>query len=182
MRVIGLTGKNCAGKDSVAHVLEARAGFERHSLSDVLRDELRRRGQPVTREALIDLGRELRLAEGPAVLAERTKGMIRGERVVLVSVRSPAEVASLRELDGFVLWAVQAPVQVRFVRERDRNRESAVRTLEEFRALEARENTTDPAAQQLDATIALADARIGNAGTLDDLARLVLARWEALDG
>jgi len=182
MRVIGITGRNCAGKDSVAHVLETRAGFERHSLSDVLREELRRRGEPVTREALIDLGRKLRLTEGPAVLAERMKGMIRGERVVLVSVRSPAEVASLRALEGFVLWAVEAPIEVRFVRERDRNRESAVTTLEEFQALEARENTSDPAAQQLDATIALADEQLGNAGTLDDLTRLVLERWEALDG
>src|SRR5262245_39038475 len=101
MRVIGLTGRNCAGKDTVAGLLAPR-GFERHSLSDALRVELTARGVPIMREALIALGRELREKEGPAVLAERMKRMIRTQKVVLVSVRSPAEVASLRRLPGFV--------------------------------------------------------------------------------
>jgi dephospho-CoA kinase len=172
MLVIGITGPNCAGKDSAAHVLEG-LGFERHSLSDVLREELSRRGQPVTREALIALGVELRRLEGPAVLADRVKHRIRTGRAALVSVRSPAEVASLRALPGFVLLGVTAPPATRFERERRRDREGAVRTLGEFLALEARERTTDANAQQLDAAWALVDEAIENDGTLEDLARKV---------
>ena len=138
MLVLGITGPNCAGKDSVAHVLEGE-GFERWSLSDVLREELRRRQVPVTREALIALGVELREREGPAVLAARVRRLWRTDRVAVVSVRSPAEVRSLREVPGFLLLGVDAPVEVRFERERRRNREGAVRTLEAFVALEARE-------------------------------------------
>lgn len=180
MLVIGITGKNCAGKDTVADVLEAR-GFERHSLSDAIRAELRARGGEITREALIALGRELREAEGPAVLAERMKRMMSTDRVCLVSVRSPAEVASLRELPGFVLLAVEAPADVRYGRELSRDREGAGGTFEEFLALEAREDSTDPNAQQLTATIAMADRVLVNDGALAEVERDVDALLGEID-
>jgi len=184
MIVIGITGRNCAGKDATADVLES-LGFERHSLSDALRDELRARGAEITREALIDVGNELRRAEGPAVLAERMKRRIATERACLVSVRSPAEVEALRALDGFVLLALEAPPAVRFERERHRRherRESVPPTLEAFLAVEERENSNDENAQQLDAAIALADATITNDGDLEDLRADVLAFLERCDG
>ena len=180
MLVIGITGRNCAGKDSVARALEKR-GFESHSLSDVLRVELRRRGETVTRPALIALGNELRAAEGPATLARRVQALMQTDRVALVSVRNPAEVACLCAIDRFVLWGVEAPVETRFDREVGRNRESVVRTLEGFQDLEARENTKDPNAQQLDATLALADHVIVNDGTLEDLDARVGALLEQME-
>jgi dephospho-CoA kinase len=179
MRVIGLTGRNCAGKDTVADLL-VPLGFERHSLSDVLRVELAARGVPITREALIAVGRELREKEGPAVLAERMKRMIKTQRVVLVSVRSPVEVASLRRLPGFVLVAVEAPVEVRFLRESERRREQAPTTLQAFQALEAMEESTDPNAQQLGATIRVADVRLSNDTTREALAAKVARLLEDL--
>lgn len=163
--VIGITGRNCAGKDAAAAAL-AREGFESHSLSDVLREELRARGQDITRPALIDLGNELRAAEGPAVLARRVQALMKSDLVTLVSVRNPAEVECLRALPRFVLLGVEAPAGVRFERERQRGREGAPATLAEFEGLEARENTDDPRAQQLDRTMALADHRLVNDGTL----------------
>ena len=165
MLVIGITGRNCAGKDTVAGTLQAR-GFESHSLSDVLRVELRRRGEEITRPALIALGNELRESEGPGVLARRVQSLMETDRVALVSVRSPAEVECLRELPGFVLLGVDAAVEVRFERESKRGRESAPATLAEFKRLEDRENTSNPNAQQLDATMGLADHRLQNDGTL----------------
>ncbi len=180
--VLGITGKNCAGKDSVADVLERR-GFARLSLSDALRDELRDRGRPITREALIAVGNELRRHEGPAALAERMKRRIAGDRVCLVSVRNRAEVASLRGLPGFHLLAVTASPEVRFEREHVRGRrEGAPATLEAFLALEARENGSDPTSQQLEATIAEADHVIENDGSLEDLERRVVALLDGIDG
>lgn len=183
MRVIGLTGRNCAGKDAIADFLEDRR-FERHSLSDAIREELRTRGRRVTRESLIALGNELRRVEGPATLAERMKTIIRTARVVLVSVRSVPEVESLRDLDGFRLVAVEAPPAVRFAREHERNPhrgEGTAPDLEAFLALEALEDTDDPATQQLGRTIALADHVIHNDGTLEDLERKVETLLQALD-
>jgi dephospho-CoA kinase len=184
MIVIGITGKNCAGKDATADVLES-LGFERHSLSDALRAELRARDVPVTREALIDVGVELREAEGPAVLAERMLGLLRTQRVCLVSIRSPAEVHALRRLDHFHLLAVEAPASLRFERERARHherQESVPPTLDAFLALDERENTLDENAQQLDAAIDMADETILNEGDLDELRAKVLALLESIDG
>ena len=164
--VIGITGRNCAGKDTVARALTTR-GFESYSLSDVLREELRRRGEEITRPALIALGNELRAAEGPGVLARRVQAMMKTDRVALVSVRNPTEVETLRELPHFVLLGVDAPVAVRFARESSRGRESAPATLEAFMELEERENTADPNAQQLDATMQLADHVLMNDGALE---------------
>ena len=177
--VIGITGRNCAGKDTVAKALTAR-GFESYSLSDVLREELRRRGVEITRPALIALGNELRAAEGPGVLARRVQAMMKTERVALVSVRNPTEVETLRELDCFVLLGVDAPVAVRFAREAARGRESAPASLETFMALEERENSADPNAQQLDTTMALADHVLVNDGTLADFEACVSDLLEAL--
>ncbi len=178
--VIGITGRNCAGKDTVANVLEGR-GFERYSLSDVLREELRERGQEITRSALIALGTELRTAEGPGTLAVRVRGMMKTERVTLVSVRNPTEVARLREIPGFVLLSVDAPVEVRFARETSRGRESTPADLEDFKALEARENTSNPNAQQLDATMKLAEHHLWNEGTLAEFETRVLDLLNTLE-
>ena len=52
--IIGLTGSYGAGKDTVADYLKAK-GFGYHSLSDILRGELVRSGQSITRESLINL-------------------------------------------------------------------------------------------------------------------------------
>jgi len=180
MLVIGITGRNCAGKDTLADELESR-GFERHSLSDAIREELRARGQEITRDALIKLGRELRESEGPAVLAERMKRMIKTDRVTLVSVRSPAEIESLRQLDRFVLVTIEAPVAMRYGRELSRAREGACGTLDEFIAIEERENTSDPNAQQLSAAIAMADHEILNDGDFDALTQCVEAFLGELD-
>ena len=178
--VIGITGRNCAGKDTVAAILE-KHGFEHYSLSDVLREELRRRGQEITRPTLIALGNELRAAEGPGTLAMRVRDMIKTERCALVSVRNPVEVERLREMPGFEFWAVDAPVEVRFARETSRGRESQPTSLEDFIELEARENTSDPNAQQLDATYRMADHFIDNDGTLEELEAKVMARVAHLE-
>ena len=68
--LIGLTGRNAAGKGVVADHLKTK-GFYFYSLSDAIRDEIRARGQSESRELLSQVGNELRHRFGPAVLAER---------------------------------------------------------------------------------------------------------------
>ena len=68
--IIGLTGSFCGGKDSVADYLGEK-GFIHFSLSDMLREELRKRKKKVTRENLQKIGKELREKHGDSVLAER---------------------------------------------------------------------------------------------------------------
>jgi hypothetical protein len=68
-----------------------------------------------------------------------------------------------------------------FEREVARGREDPPKNLEEFKHREALENTGNAAGQQLDATMALADAHILNDGTLDDLKERVSGLLEVHD-
>ncbi len=168
--IIGLTGRNGAGKGEVAKFLQ-EAGFQYHSLSDIIREEIRRKKLPVTRERLIAAGTRLRETEGLGVLAERTlKKFSTDQNYVVDSIRNPEEVKVLRRRDDFFLLNVAAPRPIRFDRVKQRRRESDPKTLPEFIRLEEKEfKGQNPAGQQLKATEKLADAAIPNAATLEAL-------------
>lgn len=179
--IIGLTGKNGSGKGEVARFLTA-SGYEYHSLSDILRDELSSRGTAITREVLIAIGNELRAAHGAGVLAERTLGKLGAEtHAVVDSIRNPFEVEALRRRKNFFLLAVDADPALRFARAKNRNREGEATTYEAFLAMEAREaQTADPTTQQLNRTAEMADAVVCNNGTIDDLHEQVRQVIQAL--
>jgi len=168
--IIGLTGKNGAGKTAVCDCLQAR-GFEYASLSDAIRAEIRRRGEEITREKLIETGIEMREKGGAGILAERVlAGLETEHNYVIDSIRNPAEVDALRRRPDFTLFAVEASAKTRFERTRLRARENAAATFEQFMAEEERElESENPAAQQLIATMALADTVIENNGTIEAL-------------
>jgi dCMP deaminase len=170
--IIGLTGKNGSGKTEVSEYLKTR-GFEYHSLSDEIRNEIRRRGQEITREVLIDVGNDLREKHGPGILAERILPSLELEHhYVIDSIRNPSEVEALRRRKDFILFAVEADPSVRFDRSRKRGRENAAQSFNQFMDEEARELESDnPANQQLNATQQKADLAVSNNGTLEELHR-----------
>lgn len=172
--IIGLTGRNGAGKGEVAKVLE-EAGFHYYSLSDIIREEVRKKKLPVTRARLIEAGTKLREAEGLGVLAERTLKKLSTERnYVIDSIRNPAEVKVLRRRDDFILFNITAPRPVRFERVKKRQRENDPKTLAEFIRMEEKEfQGSNPAGQQLLATEKLADAEVPNTKSLDVLREIV---------
>ena len=162
-----MTGPNASGKGEVCAYLESR-GFKVHSLSDVIREEAARQGLPPHRGHLIRIGNELRSEGGAGVLARKILPRLTGLAIV-DSIRQPAEVDVLREIEGFVLLGVKAPIELRFERSLARARPGDPSTLEAFVGREAEENSDNPAAQQLDATFALADRLVENAGDLPAL-------------
>lgn len=174
--ITGLTGKNGAGKGEVAKILQV-TGFAYHSLSDVIRDELKKKGKEITRDALIREGTRLREEGGTSVLADRILLTLDPEKnYVIDSIRHPEEVKALRRRSDFTLWNITASQKVRFERTRARNREQDPHTFEDFIRFEKREEeSSDPASQQLKATAALADHVIENNGQLDDLSNRVRA-------
>ena len=169
--IFGVAGPNGAGKGEIVEYLEARS-FESFSLSDVIREELARRGVEESRENMIEVGTELRAAGGPAVLAERAIESLSGDRNYAIdSIRHPAEVEALRACGRpfKLIWA-DADIQTRFERLRERARPGDPQTLEHLRALEDREmGSGDPAAQQLLAVQELADFELRNDGELESL-------------
>ena len=173
--IIGLTGRNGAGKGEVAKFLQSK-GFCYRSLSDVLREEIKEKGLESTRERLIEAGRELRASEGDGVLARRVLEKI-GEEVncVVDSVRHPAEVEVFRSRQDFRLVAINADPEVRFQRIQERDRESDPTTLDEFQTLETQESASlQQGGQQLIACERLADFRITNNKSLKELHEKVI--------
>jgi dCMP deaminase len=168
--ILGLTGRNAAGKGEVADFLK-KGGFEYFSLSDELREGLRAQGVQPTRDALIAEGRRVRVEEGHDSLARRVaKHFTHGLNQAVDSIRNPEEVRFLQTLPDFYLVAVDAPVALRFQRACLRARPGDHVDLAGFEASEARElQSLDPAAQQLVATIALADFHLENDGDLPAL-------------
>jgi len=169
--ILGISGRNGAGKSAVVRFLEDRS-FIAFSLSDVLREELGKRGLEETRDAMIALGRDLRADEGADVLARRLLPRLTGERNYAVdSIRHPAEVDTLRSLGkGFHLVWIDADEDVRLRRLRGRGRRGDPADESTMRRLEARElGSPDSSSQQLLAVKALADEVVANSGSLSEL-------------
>ncbi len=167
--LIGLTGRNAAGKGEVARYLQKKS-FYYYSLSGVIREEIRARGAEPTRERLIAIGNELRQRYGAHILAERILAKIEDDKHYIIdSIRNPFEVDAFREAKHFKLIRVDAPAEVRFQRILVRKRESDPQTIEEFMDLENREAEGDDTSQNLVKVELMADHTLVNDGPLDRL-------------
>lgn len=172
-RLIGLTGTNGAGKGEVAAYL-GRKGYAYFSLSDEIREELRKKGKEISRDSLIALGNSLRRRYGADILARRVAKKAKG-KAVIDSIRNLREAAYLRRQGGFVLVAVDAPVELRYKRVKRRGRLESAATLEEFMTKEKKEMAGGKAEQQLGRVMARADFAIFNDGSLASLRQKVEA-------
>ena len=118
MILFGIAGTNGAGKDSVGQMLAERHGFLFVSVSDLLREEARKRGLPIEREVLRTISAQWRREFGLGVLVDRAveaaeKGNYKG--VAAVPMRNPGEAARVHELGGKLIW-VDADQKVRYDR------------------------------------------------------------------
>ena len=180
--IIGVAGRNGAGKGELVQFLEARS-FTAHSLSDVIRQELALRGLPETRERMIEVGQELRRRSGPGALAQKLVKQLRPDRNYAIdSIRHPVEVEILRHCgQTFHLVWVDAKLETRFERMRLRGRSGDPKTVAELERLESLERgSDDPNAQQLDAVEAEADYRIANDDTLEAFQKQI-ELWVAVE-
>lgn len=168
--VIGLTGRNAAGKGVVAEFLQAK-GFDYLSLSDSIREEVRRRGYEVTRERLIRAGRELRARFGNGYLARQILKQLDEDRNYIVdSFRHPEEVEEFRNRSDFHLLALEAEAKTRYQRIKARAREADPVEFEEFLRLEEKEIASKQSqGQKLEETARLADFTVENNGTKAEL-------------
>jgi len=173
-RLVGLTGTNAAGKGEVAAYL-TKKGYACLSLSDEIRDELRRKGEPITRDNLIAEGNSLRHRYGPDVLARRVMKKVKGPTVI-DSIRNAREVAFLRRRKDFILVAVDAPLELRYERARKRGRPESAGTLEEFAAKEKMEMEGGTGGQQIRRCLEMAGLTLINDGSLEALHRQIEER------
>lgn len=165
--IIGLTGPNATGKGEAAKYLESK-GFKYQSLADIIREAVKDRDLPITRDNLIATGRELRARHGTGYLAERIMERLEpGQNYVVDSFRHEDEVAVFRKASNFYLLVVKTQREIRFKRIRERGRENDPQTYDEFQDLEKAEATSLQAeGQNLAATEACADHSLPNNETI----------------
>ncbi len=171
--IIGLTGKNAAGKGELANHLQSK-GFVLFSLSDAIRDEATKRGLDHSRDILIKLGNDLRKRFGNGVLAERINEKIKKEMAAgkkdfaIDSIRNPGEIEELKKNEGFLLIGVVTDEKIRFQRLLKRGRIGDATTFDEFKKQENRENNNESSGQQLDRCLELTDKKISSNGTIEE--------------
>lgn len=121
LKIIGLAGTNGSGKDSVGQILASRHGYLFVSVTEILRAELRRRGQEINRENLRALSAEWRRKSGQlGVLVDKAfeeyeKVSDNFTGVAMASLRNPGEAERVHELGGTVVW-VDADPKIRYDR------------------------------------------------------------------
>lgn len=149
-QIIGLSGTNGAGKDVVGHTLALNHNYLFVSVSDLLREEAKKRGLPQTRENLRTISAEWRRGQGYGVLVDRAYELYKElsdkyDGVVMASLRNAHEADRVHELDGTMVW-VDASPEVRYARiqrniEKRGRIEEDGRTYDQFLAEEAAEMT-----------------------------------------
>ena len=165
--IIGVTGRNGAGKDTVAEIL-IKKGFQHYSLSDALRAQARIRKQELTPDNLRGIGNELREKHGPGILAELALQNIRKDQhCVITSIRNPTEVEVLRKRKDFILINVDAPASMRYARISKRGKQGDINTLEDFKRLEKEDESNNPTSLQTHKVIKLANVTISNDAEID---------------
>lgn len=136
MNIIGICGTDASGKDTVGRTLAENHNWLFLSVTDLLRDEAKKRALVLERPSLRAISAEWRRENGLAVLVEKAlqefepqKGKYQG--LIIASLRHPAEADKVHELGGKVVW-VDADPRLRYERiiKRDRGSEDHISFVE----------------------------------------------------
>ena len=169
--MLGITGTNGAGKGTVVEYLIKQKNFVHFSASGLITEEIEKRGMPVNRDSMIEVGNDLRAKNGAGYIAEeliRRASKNEGNSII-ESIRTLGEVEKLREKGGIIL-AVDADQRVRYERNLKRGSEKDKVSFEEFVEQERKEmESDDPNKQNLLACRKVADYVIQNDGTVEQL-------------
>jgi dephospho-CoA kinase len=173
-KIIGIAGTNGSGKDTVGHLLAEKHGFLFVSGSDMLREEVKRRGLSIGRENTSMVSAEWRRESGLGVIIDKAVEIYQQQAaqhpggLVIASLRNPGEADRVHELGGQVVW-VDADPEIRHQRVSSIDRGRAAndnKTFEEFMADEHAEmySSGDEATLNMSGVKEKADIFIENNG------------------
>ena len=169
--IIGITGTLSSGKGSVVDTL-IKKGFKHYSVRKFLIEEIDKRMLPVNRDSMVFVANKLREENSPSYIIEKLYEVAQreGGNCIIESLRAVGEVEALRKKGDFYFIAVDADVRKRYERAMQRKSESDNVSFEKFVQDEQREMTSeDPNKQNLKACMEMADVKIINNGSLEDL-------------
>lgn len=152
MKIIGIAGTNGSGKDTLGKILAHDFGWFFVSVSDLLRQELKKQNLPIERNNLRALSAEWRRQFGNGVLIDKAcevyeKQARNFKGLAVSSLRNFGEADRVHMLGGKVIW-LDAEPKLRYQRIYSRRRGSEdQKTFEQFLAEEQAEkhHTTDKA-------------------------------------
>lgn len=172
MLIIGITGTLGAGKGTIVDILTKEKGFAHFSVRAFLAEEIIRRKMIVNRDSMVLVANDLRKSNSPSYIIDRLyeKALSLGQNGVIESIRTPGEVYSLRKKGRFYLFAIDADPKKRFERIRLRQSETDHISFRTFLDNEQREmNSIDPNAQNITRCMEMADYKLWNNGTMEQL-------------
>lgn len=169
--IIGITGTLAAGKGEVVEFLKQK-NFQHFSVREFLTQEINERGLEINRDNMALVANQLREMHSPSYIVEKLYEKAKNENMdcIIESLRAIGEINVLKEQEGFVLLAVDANQGIRYVRSQSRKSETDKVSFEKFKKDEEKEMfSMDPNKQNLSECIKLADFKIENNGTLEEL-------------
>ncbi|MEI7690329.1 MAG: AAA family ATPase [bacterium] len=167
--IFGISGTNSSGKDTVAKYLQSKDFFH-VSLSDILREEMKKQKLKISRQNMIDFSNNYGQEFGADILAKTAYKKFCGrDKLIISSIRKPAEVDYLHTIPGLKLIFVDLPINIRYERMLKRARESEnILSYVDFKSLQEKE-MDGTNSQNLSYCKKSADYQIDNSGTVEEL-------------
>lgn len=136
MKIVGLAGTNGSGKDTVGQILAEDYGFFSVSATEMLEEELKKRGLEFERENKRKVGNEWRQQYGLSAIVDKAIEQAEEagvDKLVVGSLRHPAEAEKVKELNGIIIW-VDADPRLRYdrIQKNNRGRVEDNKTFEQF--------------------------------------------------
>lgn len=166
--IIGVVGSIASGKDTVAEYFENK-GFQAISFSDILREIMKKEGLDTSVKNMTEYGNALRETKGYDYLARQAFKKINKKNAVLTSIRQVGEIEFLRTKPDFHLIRVDAPIELRLKRLIDRKRLGDIKNLKELKEIEKKQADGTGGGMNMNKCYKLADYKIINDGTLQEL-------------
>ncbi|MCI4352522.1 MAG: flagellar hook-basal body complex protein FliE [Thermoplasmata archaeon] len=175
MKLIVTVGMPGSGKDELIAVAQS-VGLATLKMGDLVRDETRRRGLPLSNANLGRVANEEREKHGPGIWAQRALPKLTETKMLVDGCRSDHEVTVFRHNFGdlFVLGIFASP-ETRYDRMIKRSRGDDGMSLQEFFDRDRRELKWG-----IGNAFSLADGMLLNEGSLDEFRRAARGRIEEI--
>ena len=175
MKVIGVFGLNCSGKDTLVHYLHREYGIPVLSIGDEVRKIAEYEDIEPTRENLHEISWRYMFLSGGEFFAQKIIQKIEEQHLTssaVTGIRSPADATSLKRHfgDGFILVHVNVDdPKLRFLRSRARGTQRDPQKLEDF----LREEEEEKELFHMHETEKFSDITIDNSGSLEDFQKAI---------